>query len=112
MAIYSTDTYEIVSIMNRFKTTQDNVTTYNSSIIFVQGLPKENYAYVVPFSIDRQQGLVQEDYEVYDRLIANVIPIIDSGGYIADTLNISTNTFSFSNSAISPISMYSSAAQS
>ena len=111
MAIYSTDTYEIVSIMNRFKTTQDNVTTYNSSIIFVQGLPKENYAYVVPFSIDRQQGLVQEDYEVYDRLIANVIPIVESD-YIAEALNISTNTYSFSNSAISPTSMYSSAAQS
>ena len=112
MSIYSTDTYEIVSIMNQFETTQDSVTTYHNSILYIQGLPTTSYAYVVPLSVSRQQGLVQEDYEVYDRLIANVIPIIDSGGYIADTLNISTNTFSFSNSAISPISMYSSAAQS
>ena len=111
MSIYSTDTYEIVSIMNCFQTTQDSVTTYYNSILYIQGLPTTSYAYVVPLSVSRQQGLVQEDYEVYDRLIANVIPIVESD-YIAEALNISTNTYSFSNSAISPTSMYSSAAQS
>ena len=111
MSIYSTDTYEIVSIMNQFETTQDSVTTYHNSILYIQGLPTTSYAYVVPLSVSRQQGLVQEDYEVYDRFIANVIPIVESD-YIAETLNISTNTYSFSNSAISPTSMYSSAAQS
>ena len=47
----------------------------------------------------------------YDRFVANVIPILESS-YIAAALNINSNiSYTFANSAISPISMYSDSAQ-
>lgn len=106
MAIYSTDTYEILSIMNQFKTNIDNVTTFQSSVLHVQLLPKTNYSYIVPASIERSHGLVQDDYDVYDRFIANVIPIFETIYYPVITNIIPKNIKSSSNSAISPISMY------
>jgi hypothetical protein len=55
--------------------------------------------------------LVEEDYDNYDRFVANVIPILESS-YINAALNTnSTISYTFANSAISPISMYQNSAQ-
>jgi hypothetical protein len=106
MAIYSTDTYEILSIMNTFKTNIDNVTTFQASVLHVQLLPKTNYSYVVPVSIERSHGFIQDDYDVYDRFTANVIPIFETIYYPVITNTQPQNTKSSANSAISPISMF------
>ena len=106
MSIYSTDTYQIVSIMNNFITDTDNVTTFDFAILYVQPLPETKYAYIVPSGIPTNYGLVQDDYDVYDRFIANVIPIFETIYYPVITNIIPKNIKSSSNSAISPISMY------
>ena len=112
MAIYTTDTYEILSIMKSFETdTQSGVVTFDQGLIYIQGLPASNYAYIVPIGISSIHGLVEEDYDNYDRFVANVIPIVESS-YINAALNTnSTIRYTFANSAISPISMYQNSAQ-
>jgi hypothetical protein len=112
MAIYTTDTYEILSIMKSFETdTQSGVVTFDQGGLHIQGLPTSNYAHIVPIGIRKTHGLVEEDYDNYDRFVANVIPILESS-YIAAALNINSNiSYTFANSAISPISMYSDSAQ-
>jgi hypothetical protein len=52
MAIYTTDTYEILSIMKSFETdTQSGVVTFDQGLLYIQGLPASNYAYIVPIGI-------------------------------------------------------------
>ena len=108
MSIYSTDTYQIVSIMNNFITDTDNVTTFDFAILYVQPLPETKYAYIVPSGIPTDHGLVQDDYDVYDRFIANVIPVFETICYPSLTNTYPKGTKSSANSAISPISMLSS----
>ena len=110
MSIYSTDTYQIVSIMNNFITSTDNVTTFDNAIIFTQVLPKALYPYIVPTGIHIKYGLVEDDYNVYDRFIANVIPIFETVCYPSIANVQPEGTRSLANSAISPISMLSSGA--
>ena len=105
MAIYSTDTYEIISIMNIFITKTNNVTTFKTATLYVQALPVQLYPYILPACIDSEYGLVQEDYDVYDRFVANVIPIFETACYPIITNKVPEGTKSSANSAISPISM-------
>jgi hypothetical protein len=109
MAIYSTDTYEILSIMNNFLTNADNVTTFHSAMLYVQALPEVTYPYTQAVRIHRKYGLVQEDFDVYDRFVANAIPIFETA-YLSFITSVTTEGHieSSANSAISPISMMSS----
>lgn len=111
MAIYSTDTYEIVSIMNIFKTNTDSVTTFKTAIMYVQPLPIELNTYIIPADIPISHGLIQDDYDVYDRFVANVIPIFETEclPYFNNT-NTNEGIRSSANSAISPISMVTNSA--
>ena len=108
MAIYSTDTYEIVSIMNDFKVTIDKVTTFRNAKMYVQVLPETTYHYILPADIHPKYGLVQDDYDVYDRFVANVIPIFETICFPILINNSPEGTVISANSAISPISMLAS----
>ena len=110
MAIYSTDTYEIVSIMNNFETDINSVTTFKYSTLYVKLLPEIHYLYIVPIVINPSYQLTQDDYDVYDKFVANVIPIFESVCYPTITNTRYEIAKSTANSAISPISMISSSA--
>jgi hypothetical protein len=109
MAIYTTDTYEILSIMNIFKTKTDNVTTFKTAIIYVQPLPIEVNTYIIPADIPKNYGLIQDDYDVYDRFVANVIPLFETE-CLPYFKNTNDGIWSSANSAISPVSMVTNSA--
>ena len=107
MTIYSTDTYEIKSIMHRFKT-EEGVSTWDRAYVYLQGLPIEDYPFIVPIILD-QDGPAQEDFDDIDSFTSKVIPILEES-YLATALNKKLNiTYSTANSAISPISMFQNA---
>jgi hypothetical protein len=65
MAIYTTDTYEILSIMKSFETdTQSGVVTFDQGGLHIQGLPTSNYAHIVPIGIRKTHGLVEENSNI------------------------------------------------
>ena len=110
MAIYANDDYEVISIMHRYSTsTETNAVTWEGGLLHIQGLPAEQYPYITSFTLFNDEPVVEADFDNLDRFVANVVPIVNSE-FIERVLNKSpSKVVSTANSAISPISMYTSA---
>jgi hypothetical protein len=106
MTIYTTDAYEIKSIMQVF-VTEDGVETWDNARLFIQGLPASDFPNIQCQPIDAEKfNLIQEDFDVLARFTANVVPIFETT-YLPNTFpSVDTVTWSTANSAISPVSMY------
>ena len=104
MTIYTTDTYQIESIMNNFKI-KDGITEWKNSALYVQGLPVTTYPFIVSVFLTVNDGVSQEDFDDIDRFTANVIPVFEYE-HLKPVLNMMPDTTRVSaNSAISPVSM-------
>jgi hypothetical protein len=110
MAVYDTSDYSIVSVMKKIKTVGE-VSTMEAGILYVQGLPSEDYAGVVASHIVLEEHSLEEaDFDDLTRFISNVIPIYEAT-YEDEAFNKkSAYTVSYTNAAISADSYYSNAA--
>ena len=104
MAIYSTETYQVESIMHNFNT-KDDVIEWKQSVLYIQILPTTDNPLVKSIFLSTDDGLSQEDFDDIDRFTANVIPVVDSSWKVAGNLTPNGSVRTSSNSAISPMSM-------
>ena len=113
MSIYSTDRYEIISIMKHYKK-QNNNSIFLTGVLFIQGLPRQDYPFVVPNGMDKEDlhaHIPEEDFDNLNRFIANVIPVYETH-YYEKSLNVGADYELYhANSAISPISMATSSGE-
>jgi hypothetical protein len=96
--------------MKKIKTVGE-VSTMEAGILYVQGLPSEDYAGVVASHIVLEEHSLEEaDFDDLTRFISNVIPIYEAT-YEDEAFNKkSAYTVSYTNAAISADSYYSNAA--
>lgn len=109
MAVYNTSDYEVVSVMKKIKTVGDT-STMEAGVLYVQGLPTEDYAGVVASHIELSEHSLEEaDFDDLTRFTSNVIPIYEAT-YEDDAFNRKSEyTISFTNAAISADSYYADA---
>tara|TARA_R110000803_G_scaffold17479_8_gene47045 strand:- start:273 stop:611 length:339 start_codon:yes stop_codon:yes gene_type:complete len=109
MAVYNTSDYSIVSVMKKVKTVGDTA-TMEAGVLYVQGLPVEDFAGIVASHVDLEEHSLEEaDFDNLTRFVDNVIPIFEAS-YEDDAFNKKdAYTISYTNAAISVDSYYSNA---